>query len=117
MRASITTLTFDPTGHIELDVMPQSALQDRRRRTNRIATLDGGAVFNEAGYADSDRTYTLRWQPRSRAVEQDIDMLVRQYSRVRLSIDGGLYLCAIQHYAPGVDESELSLLVVERQSQ
>jgi len=114
MRAALSTTTFDPAGYVELDVLPESAFQERRRRTNRVATLDGGAAFNEYGFAEADKTFTLRWMVRDQATEDAVDLLTRQYSRLRLSIDRAVYAVAIQHYAPGDSESELVLLVVER---
>ena len=34
---------------------------DQRRRMNRIATLDGGAVFNDSGFSEADRTIRATW--------------------------------------------------------
>ena len=44
MRAHLSTLTFDPIGALWLDCLPETTTGETRRRMNRIATLDGGAV-------------------------------------------------------------------------
>jgi hypothetical protein len=114
MLAAISSTVYDPFGWIALEVMPVSAFQDRRRRTNRIATLDGGAVFNDGGYSDADRTIRLRWKVRDRDTEDSMDLLVRLYSTLNVSIDGAVFAAYVERYTPGTDESELSLLVSER---
>ena len=114
MRAVISTVDYDPAGWVLLDVLPESAQDSRRRRMNRVATLDGGAAVNDFGFVEADRTFVLRWTPRERDTDDAIDRLVRLYSRLRLSIDGALYLVAPEVYTPGADESTLTLLVVER---
>ncbi len=114
MLAVLTTLEFDPLGVVKLDVRPGSAFQERRRRVNRIATLDGGSVVNDFGYAESDKTLALAWTPTSRATEAAIDRLARLYGRLNVSIDGAMYLAAVEAYTPGTDESQLRLLVLEK---
>lgn len=113
MLASLSTLTYDPAGHVLLDVLPDSALQARPRRVERVATLDGGSVFNEFGFSESDMVITLTWQPTTRAIEDSIDRLTRLYSRLHLSLDGSAYTVAVDSFDPGSDESELTLLVIE----
>jgi hypothetical protein len=114
MLASLTTTTFDPAGHVLLSVLPASAFDTRTRRTNRVATLDGGASFNDFGFTDADRTINLVWRHEGRSADDAIDRLTRLYSRVQISLDGQMHLAAIESYTPGADESALRLLVVRR---
>lgn len=114
MLATLSALEFDPLGYIELQVRPDSVHQPRRRRVNRIATLDGGAVFNDFGYSDADRTITLRWAPTSQAVEEAVDRMTQLYSQVRAAIGSSIFLASIETYTPGDAESELVLLVAEK---
>lgn len=114
MLAIVSTLEFDPLGFVKLNVRPGSAFQERRRRVNRIATLDGGSVVNDFGYAESDKTLALVWEPTDRATEAAIDRLARLYGRLNVSIDGAVYLAAVEAYTPGTDESQLRLLVLEK---
>jgi len=114
MRATLTALTFDPLGVVHIDALPTSDAGETRRRMNRIATLDGGAVVNDFGYSEADRTIVLRWRPMGPEREAIIDTLVRLYSRLRLSIPAGCYLVAPETYKPAVEESTLTLLVLEK---
>lgn len=114
MRVSLSTLTFDPLGYVELP-LSQPALPVRARRMNRVATLDGGAVTNDSGYADADLTIDLRWTP-GRAVDQSVERLVRLYARLVVATPDGAFLSAIETYTPGAEESALRLLVLQRLS-
>jgi len=114
VRAVLSSLTFDPAGVVALDVTPDSSLGESRRRMNRIATLDGGAVFNDFGFSEADRTIELKWTPTSADQEAAVDRLVQLYPQLRLSLRAGLYLVAPEAYKPSADESSLSLLVVEK---
>lgn len=114
MRVSLTTLTFDPLGAVLLDCLPSSSLGEVRRRMNRVATLDGGAAFNDFGYSEADRTIELRWRPSSAELESRVERLVRLYMRVRVATTSGCYVAALERYVPGATESRLTLLVVEK---
>lgn len=114
MRVTLTTITFDPLGVVEIDALPSSTPGETRRRMNRIATLDGGAVFNDFGYAEADRTIELRWAPRSAAHEAALERLAQLYVQVRVAMPGGCYLAAPESYKPGASESTLTLLVSEK---
>lgn len=114
MRVTLSTLTFDPTGVVLLDVLPAQRFGEVRRRMNRVATLDGGAAFNDFGYAEADRTIVLEWPVRSAAQEAAVARLVQMYARVHLATPEGFFLAALEVYTPGATESTLSLLVVDR---
>jgi hypothetical protein len=114
MRVHLAALTFDPLGAVTLDVRPESAGFERRRRINRVATLDGGAAFNDNGYTDVDVTIRLVWTPRNRATEAAVERLLRLYSFATLAMPGGLYRVALEAYTPTPTESTLSLLVAAR---
>jgi len=114
VRAVLTALTFDPAGVVDIDALPESSMGETRRRMNRVATLDGGAVFNDFGYSHADRTIELRWAPRSAEHESAVDRLVQLYAQVRLSMRAGCYLVSLESYRPGAGESSLTLLVVEK---
>ena len=114
MLAVLSSTTFDPLGYVALEVMRESANDGRLRRVTRIGTLDGGAVFNDAGYANADRTITLRWLVTDAATEAAVDRLMQLYSRLVLSLADAVYLVAPEAYSPGTNESSLTLLVAEK---
>ena len=84
------------------------------RRVNRVATLDGGAVVNDFGQSEADRTIELRWRPRSAADEARVERLVRLYNRLHLATARGVWLAAPERYVPGANESRLTLLCVAK---
>lgn len=114
MRVTLTTLTFDPLGVVALDVLPDQTYGESRRRMNRVPTLDGGAVFNDFGYTEADRTLALRWLVQSAQAETNVERLLQLYARVHVATPRGFYLCALESYTPGNTESSLSLLVVAK---
>mgnify|MGYP000851018229 FL=1 len=112
MRAAISSTTYDPAGHVELDCLADTTHGETARRLNRVATLDGGAVFNDFGQSEADRTIELRWRPRSAADEARVERLVKLYSRLHLATARGVWLVAPERYVPGANESRLTLLCV-----
>jgi hypothetical protein len=116
MLNTVSALTFDPAGYVELDVLPSVTPGETRRRVNRVATLDGGSVFNDFGYTEADRILVLSWRSASRAIDEAVDRLVQLHDRVQVSTRAGVFLAAPEAYVPG-DESSLRLLVVEKLSE
>ena len=113
MRIVLSTITFDLAGVVPLDVQADQFYGETRRRMNRIATLDGGAVFNDFGFSEADRTLRLRWSS-TRALDAAVERLVQLYARVHVASPGGFYVAGIEVYAPGTTESSLTLLVAEK---
>ena len=114
MQVTLSPLTFDPLGGVTINALPGQTLGETRRRMNRIATLDGGAVFNDFGFSEADRTIQLRWRVQSAAQEAAVQRLVQLYARIHVSTPRGFYLAALELYTPGASESSLSLLVVSK---
>ena len=117
MQVTLSATTFDLDGHVTIDALPASTdLGEVRRRMNRVATLDGGAAFNDAGYSEADRTIRLQWTPQNAASEAQIARLVRLYQRLRVSCSEGVFLAAPEAYKSSQNASTLSLLVAEKLS-
>lgn len=112
MLVSLSTLTFDLDGHVYLSCAPDTTHGESRRRMNRIATLDGGAAFNDFGFSEADRVFDLRWSPTDNEV--NVARLLKLYLRLRLATPEGVWLVAPEVYTPGPSESQLRLLVVEK---
>ncbi len=111
MRVVLSALTFDPLGVVPLDVTPDTSFGELRRRMNRVATLDGGAVFNDFGYSEADRSIKLVWVPESAAQAAAVARLVQLYAQITVAAADGLFLAAPEVYTPGASESTLTLLV------
>lgn len=117
MLIRLSTTTFDPLGVIELDINPdQSDFGESRRRVTRIATLDGGAVFNDFGLAQADKTITLVWSIVSKAQQDAVERLVRLYALVQVSVPTGIFLAAPEAYASTQSTGTLTLLVKSKLS-
>jgi len=58
---------------------------------NRIATLDGGSVFNDFGFSESDRMVKLAWEPQSAQHEAAIERLLMLYTQLHLSTPKGFF--------------------------
>ena len=117
MRVHLSSITFDPFGHMHIDLKAgDDPHGEVRRRMNRVSTLDGGAAFNDFGYSDADMTIMLRWRPMDAEREAAVRRLAELYAQVRVSTPRGLYLAAIERYMRSDAESQLTLLVAEKQS-
>lgn len=114
MKTILSSITFDPAGVVPISTVAGQTIGPSRRRVNRVATLDGGAAFNDFGYSDADRTITLAWQPTSAATEAAVERLLMLYTQLHLATPKGFFVVAPEVYTPGAAESTLSLLVVEK---
>ena len=92
MQIAITSPLFDyPVGSIRLHALSGSAIEDIGRRSNRVATLDGGAVFNDSGYSAADRTLTLIFRIASEAQWAALTRLVKLYPFIHFALRDGYY--------------------------
>ena len=115
-RVVLSTLEFDPQAPVELQVLPDSDLGSLQRRVNRVATLDGGAVFNDFGLSHADRTITLVFQPVDAAQAESVQRLLRIYPKLTVSLPDGLYLAAPETLQRSADEMRLTLLLSSKLS-
>jgi hypothetical protein len=116
MRVHVAALAFDPLGSIELNVLSDSSdFGENRRRTNRVATLDGGAVFNDFGFTYSDRTIRLVWIIESMQQSASIQRLLRLNSFLRVSIPDGVFICAPESFSSTQQQGTLTLLVKSKE--
>lgn len=111
MLNTVSAETFDPAGHVRLEVTEESAFHPVARRVSRVKTLDGGCVVNDGGYAPADRTITLVWAADSAASHAAVSRLLELHPRLVVSTRDGVFLAAPEHYRPGPVQSSLRLLV------
>lgn len=114
MKIVLSAITFDPVGVVPISTVAGQTLGPTRRRMNRVPTLDGGAVFNDFGFSEADRTIALAWLPVSAAAEAAIERLLTLYSTLHLATPKGFFVVAPGVYTPGAAESTLTLLVVSK---
>jgi hypothetical protein len=114
---AIASTLFDLTGHIVLHPLPTSAMDEIRRRNNRVSTLDGGVAVNDAGHSPGDRTFRVRWRVRNEAELRAVKRMVRLYSTVIVSRQDGVFLAAPSSVDQRRGEGELELMIIEELSQ
>ena len=115
MLYTLSSLEFDPLCPVEIEALESSERGETARRINRVATLDGGAVFNDFGFTESDRTIRLQFVPTSAAHEAAVKRLVETYSRITVSCRDGMFLAAPERFTPG-ETCTLKLLVERKLS-
>ena len=115
MKITISTPTFDTSGHITLEASAKTNLGETRRRMNRVATLDGGAVVNDFGYSHADRTMKISWAADA-DLDAQVDYVAQSYPQVNLALPSGFYTAAIELFTPAVPESTLTLLIMGKQA-
>lgn len=117
MLAVVCAPVYDPLGYLELQVAADvTASEGTARRISRIATLDGGAVLNDAGYSDADRVFELRFTPPDRAQRDAVARLLRMYGQLVVSTDAGVFRAAPERLLQRDSELQLRLLVLARLS-
>lgn len=114
MLATVSTQVWDVQGYVELDVMNTQTDGATVRRINRVATLDGSAVVNDAGFSEADRTIQLTWMNDSKTVDAAIERLVKFYGRLNVSTRTGVYDAAVESYTPSPTAPALRLLVISK---
>jgi len=82
---------------LDLDPIPRKSNLSRVQRT---ATLDGGVVISHMGYADGDRTVTVKGQIDENA-ESNLWDLFKKGSMVNVSIGDGFFRAAIERFGCG----------------
>lgn len=107
--------TFDLDGRLVIPFVKPDPNRITRRVT-RVATLDGGAAFNDFGYSDADRTLEYTFPTRSLAQLNAVRRLMEQYPLLRVCAIDGVWLAAPSAFKPGAKESTLTLLAKEKLS-
>jgi hypothetical protein len=118
MFNAVSSEIADPAGYVELPIIEFStaAGNETRRRVNRVATLDGGAVLNDGGFSHADRTLELQWPSTDLALSESVERMAQLYTRVQVSVRSGVYLAALESFTPGAALSSLRLLVLSKLS-
>ena len=107
----ITSRLFDAEhSPLVLHEIPGSSnLRSTTRRLNRTATLDGGAVIDDAGYSDGDRTLTIALQQPTASVHASLQALIEGGGTQRVATRDGTFEGGISR----VTEQNGQLLTVQ----
>lgn len=116
MNIFLSTTTYDLSGWAAIRALPDSSLGETTRRVNRVATLDGGVVVNDGGFAEGDKTISAIWRPVSKAHDDAVAYLVATYSVLLACTRDGAFLVSPERFVPGRKQNRLSLLVTGKVS-
>ena len=109
---AVSSIEFDLDGARVLRQDAGQALSNHTgaRRVSRTATLDGGCVLYDTGYAVADRTIVVS------AGLEHLDWLARMcqlYSLVRVSTDEGIYIGAPRRWYVQDNRANMDILITE----
>lgn len=104
----ISTIAFDLDGAKVLRLRGDSliSIRDGARRVTRTATLDGGVLVHDTGYAVGDRT--LKIQVDAEHVDW-LEYLVRTYRLVHISLGSEFYTAVPARYWMDVNNANIQL--------
>ena len=114
MRASLAAPQFDLEGFVVLKPTGDSRLGDTTRRISRVATLDGGAVAVDYGFADADRTITVQASGVTGDEHAAILRLQQTVGMAVLCCESGCYYGAIQSLQQIANGLGITFLVTEK---
>lgn len=115
MRAFLSTPYADPTGHVALQLLPQTSPAELLRRVQRIRTLDGGAAVNDFGVSDADRTFVLQFRPTA-ALAATLERLIRVAPTLLLCVREGAFIVVPSSLRLEARGATLTLLATEKVS-
>jgi hypothetical protein len=114
-RIAISAPTFDLTSPVELDILPESALQEISRRVSRSKTLDLGVSITDNGFCHGDRT--LKIQARvTEEVAAALLYLAQTYSLLTIALPEGVFSGVIESAVNDGGKISLTILVSEKLS-
>ena len=115
IRCSLSALTYDVLGAVDIDATGESRWGRAERRVNRVRTLDGGYALNDGGFADSDRDMQITFSARDPDLVTRVQYLVRYHGQLYLSEPRGYWLVAPRGLEVDTKgRAKLDLLVLER---
>lgn len=115
MRLSISAPSFDPAGKVWVSTTSDSDMRSVGRRVNRAKTLDGGAVFNDAGYVAADRTLVVAFREQEGTYAQ-VERLLKLYPHLIISTPDGVFAAVPESLRQQRGVNTLRLLVMEELS-
>lgn len=114
MIAFLTPTTFWFGHPPRMELAASSDTQSRDRRLTRTPTLDGGAVVNDGGWSEADRTLTLNIRHLSQEDAATLQQIAA-YTEQHLALADGLYRGRVKsHVLNGAAESRLTFWVSEK---
>lgn len=96
---------------VEIRESADSDLKKATARVSRAAALDGTVVISHSGFSHGDRTFTIRANQISKAVETDLWYLHENETTIRVATDEGVFYGAIQLLSTVNGKLSMTILV------
>ena len=112
----LSSIAYDPSGVIAIQETRETDLSEVARRMSRVATLDGGAVLNDAGHWAADRTVRVLWNIVSEDEYRAVERLGRLYSLVHVACHEGFFSASPSKVRRRGGVGDLELLIMEELS-
>ena len=109
---SVATLTFDLLGYVEIDPLASSDYGTYERRGSKVATLDGGVVIADFGFAHGDREFVIQFNP-TEEQNTKLKYITEYYAIVEVSALGNVYRARPSYKS----RSDISTLTLSIESQ
>lgn len=115
----ISTRTYDLLGSM---IFPLSDSDDMingngKRRCSRTATLDGGCVVYDTGYAEGDRTIKVREKDADKSLVDFAKYITQKYPTVIVTSRDGAYIGVPESYNVNNGTLEMDILIIEKISE
>lgn len=112
---TLSTLTYDPDGYIDLALDVESrGLEDYERRAVVVPTLDGGVALDNMGVFDGARTFDLTVKVESDEEAEQLKTLCRVYPQLNMSHIHGFYRVVPMQYARVISTVTMRFQVLAR---
>lgn len=108
---ALSALVYDPAGHVVLDELPTSELDEMRRRVNRAPTLDGDVDITDRGFTHGDRDMRFRWRIKNEGQYLLVQRLFKMYPLLMLSVREGVFHVAPVNLRRADREGDLEVMV------
>lgn len=115
MFFAVASPSFDIAGAVVTTCQPGSNPNNFARRVSRSATLDGGAVITDHGFADGDRTIRVKLRPNATQYAT-LNRLCRTYPLLIVSTVELCALAACETFEQDDGEVTLTFLVQSKLS-
>jgi len=98
---SITTKLFDVDGYLLLNNASINVTE--RRRASISETLDGNAIYDDAGYSSADSNYTIRVTRPTQAEINKARYLLSAHAHHQLSANGYFFTGVLSSVSQSTD--------------
>ena len=117
MQIAIAAKTFDLSGYLEIDALPDSSLGNMERRSTKVAVLDGGVAVNDGAFSHGDREMAFIYKPVSVAHDDIARRLVELHTRVHVFTSQGCFEAIPGPFIATSDQNTFTCQIIDKVSE